>query len=59
MVKNLYELFGCDFSDIENRSIDLIKRVWVLLCVWIGDNLFTYISQKLFSDLVVPDADLW
>ena len=59
MVKNLYELFGCDFSDIENRSIDLIKRVWVRLCVWIGDNLFTYISQKLFSDLVVPDADLW
>lgn len=38
MVKNLYEFFDYDFSNIENRLIDLIKRDWILLCIWIGDN---------------------
>ena len=38
MVENLYEFFDHDFSDIENKLIDLIKKDWVLVCVWICGN---------------------
>ena len=41
MITNLYEYFKYDFSDLENKLIDLIKNNWILVCIWTCGSDYT------------------